>query len=137
VKTVSIDASVAAAWLFPTQRTRAADLFLGLRTERRFAAPMVFAWEVGNQIAVRSRGDIGQAEILLADLASLNIEIAPAPDDEVVLGGIGQAIRWNLTLFDSAYLNHALTLGGALASRDRRLIEAARAAGVDVFDLRD
>jgi predicted nucleic acid-binding protein len=98
---------------------------------------MVFAWEVGNQIAVRSRGDIGQAEILLADLASLNIEIAPAPDDEVVLGGIGQAIRWNLTLFDSAYLNHALTLGGALASRDRRLIEAARAAGVDVFDLRD
>lgn len=28
-------------------------------------------------------------------------------------------------------------LGATLASRDRRLLEVARAAGVDVFDLRD
>lgn len=137
MKTVSIDASVAASWLFPTQRTRAADLFLGLRNERRFVAPMVFAWEVGNQIALRARGDIGQAEILLADLAAFNVEIAPPPDEEAVLGSIAQAIRWNLTLFDAAYLTHALAFGAALASRDRRLIEAARSVGVDVLDLRD
>lgn len=137
MKTVSIDASAAASWLFPTQRTRAADQFLGLRNERRFAAPAVFAWEIGNQIAVRARGDIVQAELLLADLASLNIEIASPPDDETIFGAIGQAIRRNLTLFDTAYLNHALALGGALASRDGRLLDAARAQGVDVFDLRD
>ncbi len=137
MKIVSIDASAVASWLFPTQRTRAADQFLGLRNERRFAAPMVFAWEIGNQIAVRARGDVAEAEILLADLASFNIDISPPPDAETVFGTIGQAIRRNLTLFDTAYLSHALMHGGALASRDRRLLDAARAVGVDVFDLRD
>ncbi len=137
MKIVSIDASAAAAWLFSTQRTEAADRFLASGEARRFVAPTVFAWEIGNQIAVRARGSGGEADRLLHHLASFEIEIAPPPHHEAVFATIGQAIRRNLTLFDIAYLSHALTHGGALASRDRRLLDAARAVGVDVFDLRD
>lgn len=137
MKIVSIDASAAAAWLFHTQRTEAADRFLACGDGHRYVAPTVFAWEIGNQIAVRARGSGVEAERLLRHLASFDIEIAPAPGAETVFGSIEQAIRRNLTLFDTAYLNHALTYGGALASRDGRLLDAARVAGVDVFDLRD
>lgn len=137
MKIVSIDASAAAAWLFHTQRTVAADHFLATSADRRLVAPMVFAWEIGNQIAVRARGSTGEADRLLLALASFNIEIAPPADSAAVFATVGQAIRRGLTLFDAAYLNHALTLGASLASRDRRLLDAARAVGVDVFDLRD
>lgn len=43
----------------------------------------------------------------------------------------------DMSLFDASYLWLALGLDAALASRDRRLLEAATAAGVDVFDLND
>jgi len=136
VKIVSIDASAAAAWLFHTQRTEAADQFLSNATDHRFVAPSIFAWEIGNLIALRARGNTDETDRLVDVLASFSIEIAPPVDFATVFGLVGQAARQGLTLFDSAYLSHALEFGAGLASRDRRLLDAARAVGVDVFDLR-
>lgn len=137
MKTVTIDASAAASWLFRGQRTRAADSFLEGSVDRRFVAPGVFAWEIGNQIGIRARGDRREASRMLAHLDTFAIAIAPSPDVETVFGSIDQALRRNLTLFDTAYLTHAVMFGTSLASRDRRLLSAAEAAGVDVIDLRD
>lgn len=137
MKSVTIDASAVTSWLFRGQRTGAADAFLIGSVDRRFVAPGIFAWEIGNQIGLRARGDRREASRMLAHLATFAIEIAPPPDVEAVFGTIDQALRRNLTLFDTAYLTHALELGTSLASRDRRLLHAAEAAGVDVFDLRD
>ena len=137
MKTVTIDASAAASWLFRGQRTRAADAFLKDSVDRRFVAPGVFAWEIGNQIGIRARGDRREVSRMLAHLGTIGVGIAPSPAVEAVFGSIDQALRRDLTLFDTAYLSHALELGTSLASRDRRLLHAAEAAGVDVFDLRD
>jgi len=137
VKIVTIDASAAASWLFPSQRTRAADMFLEASADRRFAAPGVFAWEIGNQIAVRARRDEREAGRLLTQLEAFEIDISPPVGAEAVFAYIGQGLQRNLTLFDTAYLNHALALGTSLASRDRQLLDAAVKAGVEVFDLRD
>ncbi len=103
----------------------------------RLVAPAIFAWEIGNQIGVRSRGEIQGVAARLERLAAFRIEISAPVTDDAVFESIGQALRLSLTLFDTAYLNHALTSGGGLASRDGKLIEAAVRAGVEVFDLRD
>lgn len=136
MKIVTIDASAAASWLFPSQRTPSADSFLRTVAIAQFVAPAIFAWEIGNQIGVRARGDPREAASLLAELEAFEIEIAPPMTDDAVFASVSQALRLSLTLFDTAYLNHALTLGAGLASRDGKLIEAAVRAGVEVFDLR-
>ena len=40
---------------------------------------------------------------------------------------------YNLTAYDATYLELAMRLAGVLATFDRQLAEAARAAGVRVF----
>lgn len=137
MKIVTIDASAAASWLFPAQRTQASDRFLETSANRRFVAPSVLAWEMGNQIAVRARGDEGEAHRLLTQLETFEIDIGEPLRPEGVFAYVGHAVRRNLTLFDTAYLNHALALGASLASRDKQLLGAAVKAGVDVIDLRD
>ena len=137
MKTVTIDASAAASWLFPAQTTRAADAFLIAKEPRRYAAPDVFRWEIGNLIVQRCRGDQGMLDVLIGRLVRLDIEAQPALLPEDVTALMDQARSHGLRLFDAAYLAHARAHDAALASRDGRLIGAARAAGVDVFDLRD
>ncbi|MFA4940448.1 type II toxin-antitoxin system VapC family toxin [Brevundimonas sp.] len=134
---VTIDASAAASWIFPRQASAAADAFLASSADRRFAAPGIFAWEVGNLIATRARRANLEPGDLIDRLAGLGIEIASSPTSENVFGFIDAAMKHDLTLFDTAYLLHALGHGGGLASRDAGLLKAAMAAGVDVFDLRD
>lgn len=137
MKTVTIDASAAASWLFPAQATRSADAFLTDKEPRRYIAPDIFLWEVGNLIVQRSRGDQAVLDILLGRFVRLGIESQVPLSPEVVMDMMDQARSGGLRLFDAAYLAIAREHDAALASRDRRLLDAAVAAGVDVFDLRD
>lgn len=137
MKIVTIDASAAASWLLPRQRTPAADAFITAEEERHFIAPDVFAWEIGNLIVRNTRREVVVAAECLDDLRALNIEVMAPRTSEDVLALVDFAGTRSLSLFDSAYLLLCLERGAALASRDDRLLEAARAAGVDVFDLRD
>lgn len=136
-KIVTIDASAAASWLFASQRTDKSDSFLIDSAERRFSAPAILAREIGNLIGVRARGDAAQIAAMLSQLTALEIEIAEPFAAADVFGLLESARAAGLSLFDAAYLTHAEDNGAALASRDSALIEAARAAGVDVIDLRD
>lgn len=136
MKTVTIDASCAISWLFAEQRTRAADRLLLDEAIYR-TAPDVFAWEIGNFISLwvgRGRADL---DPLREKLGQLDIRVTPPRDSEATLALIGPSVTHGLSLFDTAYLLHALGNGGALASRDAALLDACRAVGVDVFDLRD
>lgn len=137
MKTVTIDASAATSWIFPRQATASADVFLAGSADRRFTAPGVFAWEIGNLIATRSRRASLEPGQWVERLEGLGIEIGSSPSGETVLGFIDAAMKHDLTLFDTAYLLHALGHGGGLASRDAQLLKAATTAGVEVFDLRD
>lgn len=137
MKIVTIDASAAASWLLPSQRTLRADAFIAERMDRRLIAPDVFAWEVGNLIAGRAARNLIDRDAALTTLELLGVEVFEARDAPTVLAMIEPAVRSRLSLFDFAYLELALEQGAALASRDQRLINAARNEGVEVFDLRD
>lgn len=137
MKTVTIDASAAASWLLPMQRTSAADRFLEDDQPRRLIAPDIFAWEIGNLLARNARRNVEAAADYVQDLHALDIQVTAPRDSESVLGLVDFAAREGLSLFDAAYLFLCLERGAALASRDARLLDTARAAGVDVFDLRD
>lgn len=136
MKTVTIDASCVISWLFPEQRTRAADELL-LKGAALWAAPDIFAWEVGNFVALRAAQGRVDPRQVQARLALLDVRITVARQQDAVMALIPPAVANDLSLFDTAYLLHALGHGGGLASRDKRLLAAASKAGVDVFDLRD
>lgn len=136
MKTVTIDASCVISWLFPEQRTRAADKFL-LEGSALWAAPDIFVWEVGNFIALRAAQGRVDPQQVQARLALLDVRVTTPRQQEAVMALIPQAVANDLSLFDTAYLLHSLGHGGGLASRNKQLLAAASKVGVDVFDLRD
>lgn len=136
MKTVTIDASCVISWLFPEQRTAAADRLL-LDGEVYRSAPEIFAWELGNFISIRASQGRADPTVLCEKLEQLDIRLGAPRDRDSTLALIPPAVFHRLSLFDTAYLLHALGHGGSLASRNGLLLDAAAAAGVDVFDLRD
>jgi len=72
------------------------------------------------------------AEFLI-DLAQLSISIVPASSVAALsrVLALGQSSR--LTAFDASYLELVQQTGAELATFDRQLAEAARAAGARVF----
>ncbi|MDP3370510.1 MAG: type II toxin-antitoxin system VapC family toxin [Brevundimonas sp.] len=136
MKTVTIDASCATSWLFAEQRTLAADRLL-LDGEIYRTAPDIFVWELGNFISLRAGQGRVDPAVLRGKLDQLDVRLGAPRDRDATLALIPPAVFHRLNLFDTAYLLHALGHGGALASRNGPLLEAAMAASVDVFDLRD
>ena len=134
---VVVDASAALSWLLDTQLTPAAERFLVEQggVDRRWRAPFVFGWEVDNTLAGLARRGRLSAQAYAEAVAQLNgygVEEGAPFASEVVLE---LARDTGLSLFDAAYLRHALSLGAELVSRDRDLVAAARKAGVGVHDL--
>jgi len=136
VSAVVIDASTALAWLIPAQATASSDWLLQHHEDHSFHAPDIFGWEVGNILLARARRSSGfDLNLILGQLAGLAIELAPpmTAHDRGALIRAAQAAR--LSLFDTTYLGLTLELGAELASRDLRLLAAARRYGVTVRDL--
>ena len=137
MKIVTVDASAAASWIFPTQATRAGDAFLVATEARKLIAPAILPWELGNQILNRSRkGGLSPAAVL-DDLKALGMEIDTPLAPESVLASVETALSRRLSLFDNAYLQLCLDRSAALASRDAELLQAALVLGVEIIDLRD
>ena len=132
-----IDASAAASWLIETQATASSDAFLEARADDDFIAPAIFAWEIVNLIASKSgRGSLDLDHGLEA-LGGLGIKVRPPLPGHEVVKLAPFAIEVGLSLFDAAYLALAIESGGAIVSRDKALLDAAVAHGIQIFDLRD
>lgn len=133
-----VDASAAASWLLASQATAPALALLERLDEFEPIAPHVFHWEIGNLLVRQARReatfDLAGA---LSVLAAFRIAAAtPVGRDEVFRLARFAAAR-SLSLFDGGYLWLAMAVDGGLASRDGGLLEAAEAAGLPIFDLRD
>lgn len=133
-----VDASAAASWLLASQATPLAlDLLDRLGTFEPIA-PQVFQWEVGNLLVRQSRRDPGfDMREAFAVLDSFNIALAPPAGKDAIRSLASVAATRGLSLFDAGYLWLAMKIGGAIASRDGGLLDAAINAGLPVFDLRD
>jgi predicted nucleic acid-binding protein len=61
----------------------------------------------------------------------MDIRVESGGDEPMTL--LAEALEFELTAYDAAYLMLARTNGLPLATRDKALIRAARKAGVDIF----
>jgi predicted nucleic acid-binding protein len=125
-----LDSSIVGCWCFPDEANPTADAaFDRLRSEEAIV-PVLWWFEVRNVLVINERqGRIDPADsaAFLADLETLQIRFDRVPASETVLA---LARTHRLTFYDAAYLELAGRLGAPLATLDRKLAAAARAAGV-------
>lgn len=132
-----LDASVALAWSFEDESSPYADSAIGALGVDSAVAPVIWPLEIGNALlsALRRRRlrEVDAARFL-ATLERLDV-VVDSPSD---LGMVGRslvplAVTYGLSTYDASYLELALRRGAPLATENRRLAEAAVAAGIDIF----
>jgi predicted nucleic acid-binding protein len=128
-----LDASVCACWAFEDEDHPVADVaFSSLQTEEA-VVPALWWFEVRNILIVNERrGRINEQEtdFFLRALAVFRIRIDREPEQAGVLR---MARTQGLSVYDAAYLELAYREKLPLATLDRRLGEAARLMGVQIF----
>ncbi len=131
-----LDSSVALAWCFKDERTKASQAVLHRVAEEGAVAPSLWRFEVahGLQMAVRrQRIDASRRDLLLARLARLAIEVDSDSDSHAWSASVRLSDRHGLTVYDSAYLELAQRRRLELATLDDALIRAARAELVPII----
>lgn len=133
-----LDASMAFAWVLPSQESSAADELLN-RVEGGDEAVVPPLWflEVANGLLVaQRRKTIAAPERRLA-LERLSA-LALAVDDANARDAFGRtsalAEQYGLPVYDAAYLELATRRGLPLGTRDRALHSAAERSGIPGFD---
>jgi predicted nucleic acid-binding protein len=129
-----IDASVASAWCFRSERSDYTEAVLeAVLTKLEAAAPAILAYELRNTVltGVRrqriSRDDVAE---FLNTFRRLPIHLTEPVSYDYIFD---LALRHQLTYYDAAYLDLALREALPLASLDDALCGAARACGVELF----
>ncbi len=130
-----LDASVALAWAFEDEADEYADEALEVLSGGGAVVPGLWGYEVVNALAMGERRErILPAETarFLTLLQDLPIEFEALTFGELT-GLASLAREHGLSAYDAAYLDVAIRRGLPLATRDRRLGEAARRSGVVIF----
>ena len=133
-----IDASAALPWFLPSQATTSALELLERRTQMIFVAPWYFGIEL-RSVLLRSanRGLISVADADAAIRSGLSVVRLEPPEAPHRLDEVATLARaTGLRFYDALYLALAVDRQLPLASRDERLLDAARRAGVDALDVR-
>jgi predicted nucleic acid-binding protein len=143
--TFVLDNSVALAWCFADERTPAVMALLDRAIQREAVAPSLWPLEAMNTLFVAQRKrriTEAQRKILIYDLSTLPVEIDHGPQDEGKAASRSEiwrpidilCERYGLTAYDAAYLALALRRRLPLATRDKALIAAAKAADVHLLN---
>jgi predicted nucleic acid-binding protein len=131
-----IDSSMALAWCFEDERTQTASAVLEQVAESGALVPSLWRLEVANglEMAVRrKRINAAFRDATLADLQALAITVDGETDRHAWTATAQLAARWQLSLYDAAYLELARREALPLASMDEALCRAARSSGVKLF----
>ena len=129
-----IDASLAASWCFPDERTDYTNAVLkAISTPLEAIAPRLWAYEVRNAVLMglrRKRITLADALEFLESITVLPIRLTdPVSYDDV----FHLANHHALTIYDAAYLDMAIREGLPLASLDKALRKAALDSNVVLF----
>jgi predicted nucleic acid-binding protein len=110
------------AWYFADERTAAVDAVLSQVTESGAVAPSLWRLEVANALQMsvkRNRIDPAYRDISLDALRALEIAVDSETDDHAWSVTLRLAERFQLTLYDAAYLELAQRLTLPLATLDQ------------------
>jgi predicted nucleic acid-binding protein len=136
LNTLVLDASVALAWCFPDETSGYADeVLVALKTEI-VNVPTIWAIEITNAIVVGERNkrivpvDVLRFEQLIGSLTV--VENSQSVRDNIA-NVLPLAREFKLTAYDAAYLDLSARLGAPLATLDKALQNACRAAGIKLF----
>jgi predicted nucleic acid-binding protein len=130
-----VDASMALAWCLDDEATDATESVLRKLLLEGAIAPPHWGLEVGNGLRfAERRGRIDRAKAVSADslLTELMVDMV-VPDIGSALRAVDVARRHDLTVYDAAYLDLAMTRGLGLATIDRQLGSACRKERVRVI----
>jgi predicted nucleic acid-binding protein len=128
---IVVDASLTAAWFFDDEASAPTDVLLRRVLDEGAWVPPLWVYEVANVLIIaerRSRLTQSQVTRASALLDQLPIRVGAGQADRSSL--LATARQANLTAYDAAYLMLAKGLGLPLATLDKDLAKAARAAGV-------
>ena len=131
-----LDCSVTMTWVFPDEATEATDALLESLAEGNALVPSLWPVEVGNVLLAASRrGRVATEEwSRVRDIIeALPIRIDPVSLPRVLGTSLSLAHRHNLSLYDAMYLELAIRMRMPLATLDRTLGAAGRAAGIEVL----
>jgi predicted nucleic acid-binding protein len=123
-----LDSSIVGCWCFPDEASAVADHAWRRVSVGGAVVPALWWFEVRNILLINERrGRVAptDTEEFLADLEKLPIRIDQDPKGGTALA-LARAYR--LTFYDAAYLDLARRLNAPLATLDRQLATAARAA---------
>jgi predicted nucleic acid-binding protein len=131
-----LDASIALSWCFKNEATAGSDRVLERLAVEAASVPAIWHLEIANVLALSERrGRITQAQSteFIGLLETLDIII----DEETPSRALGQVLTLaraeRLTAYDATYLELAMRLGIALASKDIDLCNAGERLGVKVL----
>ena len=130
---IVIDNSVFLAWCMGDEDVPVAAAAMRRVVEAGGIAPRIWWYELRNALLMNERrGRIAPQQVsdTLADSRSLGISIDDEHDESRILD---LARRFELTVYDTAYLETASRRSLPLATLDQELDRAARAIGVVVF----
>jgi len=140
MRPVVIDASAAAPWVIPEERSPVSDRLYAdvLASPGVFHAPALWLWETFNILLVSMRRrrvtpELFEAGQLLLDACPIEFDPPPNAHRRAQVLRLAQVHR--LTFYDASYLELALRLNGQLASADRALVHAAKSCGITCYDL--
>jgi predicted nucleic acid-binding protein len=133
-----VDSSITLSWYFEDEATDASDEVLRRVGNEGGLVPSLWRFEVANglQMAVRrKRIDTAFRDRVLSRLAELDIVVDPESESHVWSASVRLSDRHGLTVYDAAYLELAQRRRLELATLDRQLADAARAALVPVIGI--
>ena len=133
-----LDCSTTMAWCFGDEANRYADGALDALASGEAMVPSIWSLEVANVLLVAERQErLREADTVrfLDLLGSLPIRVEERDARVAFSSTLACGRRFGLSSYDAAYLDLAMRTGAALATSDKRLRRACRAAGVALFGM--
>jgi predicted nucleic acid-binding protein len=128
-----LDCSITLAWVYSDETTEPVRRVFELLRPSGAWVPGLWRLEVANVLEMgvrRKRHDAAFRDATLADLAQLPIQVDAETDQHAWGATLHLAERYQLTLYDAAYLELALRRDLPLATLDEDLRRAASAEKV-------
>ena len=129
-----LDASVAITWLFTNQSTAYSTAVLNMLKEHQAFVPPLWHLEITNVTLGAERNQrLTHSDCItfLEFLSNLNLVTSDAIHSKSSLFTF--SLHYKLSAYDATYLELALRLGLPIASLDKKIRQAARNAGIGIF----